>query len=99
MAESSHEKHKVSGAAGGRVLFDGAHTIDALFSELMTGITVKTTELSDEFDFAAYQRKHPTNFPIFAIDGNGQLRFPVHDGKFEPEDGWRVTALVEPVSA
>lgn len=97
-AETSHEKHKVSGAIGGRVLFDSAHTIDALFSQLATGATVKTTELSGEFDLAAYQQEHPTSLPIFAIDEDGQLRFPVHDEKFDPRDGWRVTALVEPVA-
>ena len=96
-AETSHEKHKVSGVAGGRILFDGANTIDTLLSRINKGATAKTTELSDEFGFAEYQKEHPTNLPIFAIDGNGRLRFPVHDEEFAPADGWQVTAIVDPI--
>ena len=95
-AETSHEKHRVSGVAGGRILFDGAHSIDALLSRIAKGATAKTTELSDEFGFAEYQEKHPTNLPIFATDKNSRLRFPVHDEEFAPANGWRVTALVDP---
>ena len=91
--ETSHEKHKVSGATAGRLLFDGEHTIDALLARVKTGATAKTTELSDEYDFARYCSEHDTRLVIFAIDDEDNVRFPVPDEKFEPRTGWQVVAI------
>ena len=91
--EASHEKHMVSGATAGRLLFDGEQTIDSLLTRVKDGATVKTTELSDEYDFARYCTEHSGRLVIFAIDAEGNIRFPVHDEKFEPQSGWHVVAI------
>ncbi len=92
-SEVSHEKHEVSGATAGRVLFDGQHTIDALLARIRKGGESRTTELSEEYDFAKYREEHPDRLVLFAIDAQGHVRFPVHDEEFTPASGWRVVAL------
>jgi hypothetical protein len=94
-AETSHEKHRVSGATSGRVLFEGTHTIDELFSRVFQGASAKTTELTSEFGIAEYKREHPSGLIIFAVDDTGRLRFPVHDEDFEAAEGWQLTALAK----
>ena len=95
-SEKTHEKHSISGAIGGRVLFGGDVVIDDLVSRIMSGQLPKNTELSSEFDIKDYQKKNPDNLILFAADDSGRLRFPVDDESFEPTAGWTVTALVPP---
>ncbi len=92
-SEASHEKHAVSGATAGRVLFDGDQTIDALLARIRKGEQSKTTELSDEYGYAKYLEEHPERLILFVIDNQGLVRFPVHDADFAPVTGWRVVAL------
>jgi CPA1 family monovalent cation:H+ antiporter len=92
--ETGHEKHKISGESRGRVLFDGAHTIEQLLGELLDGKEVKATRLTDEYDFAAHQRQHPDSLLILAIDADQQVHFPVADDDFTPTEGWTIAELV-----
>ena len=91
--ESSHEKHMVSGATSGRLLFDGELTIESLLAHIKEGAVAKTTELSDEYDFAQYHFEHPERLVILAIDDQGGIQFPVRDSKFQPQTGWQVIAI------
>ena len=91
--ESSHEKHMVSGATTGRLLFDGEYTIDALLARVKKGAAAKTTELSKEYGFDRYCAEHPDRLVIFAIDDQGSIRFPVRDANFHPGPGWHVVAV------
>jgi CPA1 family monovalent cation:H+ antiporter len=91
--ESSHEKHMVSGATAGRLLFSGDHTIESLLTRVKEGAAAKTTELSDEYDFAQYCAEHQERLVIFAIDDQDKIRFPAPDTKFQPAPGWRVIAV------
>lgn len=92
-SEVSHEKHMVSGATVGRVLFDGEETIDSLLSRIKKGAEAKTTALSEEYDFAQYNEEHPERLLLFAIDDSGHIRFPVHDANIEPKAGWQIVAI------
>jgi CPA1 family monovalent cation:H+ antiporter len=91
--EASHEKHQVSGATAGRLLFDGEHTIESLLARVKEGAVAKTTELSTEYDFDRYREEHPVRIVLFAIDTQGNVRFPVHDGNVEPAPEWRIVAI------
>ena len=91
--EATHEKHFVSGEAKGRVLFGGERSIDELLRILKDGATVGNTELTKEFAFDAYLEKYPKRIILFATDNAGKLRFPVADQPFEPDAGWKITAL------
>ena len=92
-SEKSHEKHLISGALSGRVLFGGGHSIEELVSRIATGQALKTTELTEEFRMEEYQANYPDNLILFAIDEDDRLRFPVDDESFEPSPGWSLTAL------
>lgn len=92
--EGEHGKHRVSGERLGRVLYGGKRSLDELLTNLNRGDEIKTTELTPEFDFGDYQEQHKDNVPLFAIDTDGLVRFPVTDGAFELTDGWTVTAIV-----
>ena len=91
--ERAHEKHSVSGAVGGRVLFGGEHSIDNLVARIAAGQKTKTTELSDEFGMQDYKKQNPDSLILFALDKNKRLRFPVDDEPLEPAAGWTITAL------
>jgi CPA1 family monovalent cation:H+ antiporter len=93
-SEKSHEKHSVSGAVSGRVLYAGEPSINELGTRVALGQVPKTTELTDAFSLDDYQRQNPDAVILFAIDSNGRLRFPVADEPFEPTAGWCVTALM-----
>ena len=95
-SEKSHEKHSISGAVSGRVLFSGESSIDELGTRIAAGHVPKTTELTNEFNLENYYKQNPGSLILFAIDKNDQLRFPVDDEPFEPVAGWRVTALTPP---
>ncbi|MBT8078615.1 MAG: sodium:proton antiporter [Gammaproteobacteria bacterium] len=92
--EKSHEKHSISGAVSGRILFGGEHTIDDLASRVASGQAIKSTELTDEFGFDDYRKQNPNSLILFAIDDNDQLKFPLKDEPFDPAAGWTITALV-----
>ena len=88
-----HDKHKVTGERRGRVLFDGELSIMDLQRKLYTGAKIKTTELSDEYNWDAYRAEHPQRLVLFARNENKRLRFPVIDEEFAPAAGWTVSAL------
>lgn len=94
-SEATHEKHKISGESGGRILFGGHYTIGTIYTLHARGAQPRTTELTDEFGFAQYQEQHPGSLVLFAIDDRGRVVFPVQDEDFAPEEGWRVTALTK----
>lgn len=66
-----------------------------LASLLGSGSTVKTTSLTDNFDFQAYQAEWGKRaLQMFAIDEHGKLRVFTDEPDFQPEPGWRVISLV-----
>lgn len=93
-SERAHEKHSISGAVSGRVLFGGELAIDDLVSRILAGQLPKTTELTAEFDIEDYRQKNPDGLILFATDDSGKLRFPVDDERFKPVAGWTITALM-----
>lgn len=95
-SEKSHEKHSISGAVSGRVLFGGNLSIEELLSRIAAGQIPKTTELTGEFSLNDYEEQNPESLILFAIDTNGRLRFPVDDEPLNPSAGWRLTALMAP---
>jgi NhaP-type Na+/H+ or K+/H+ antiporter len=94
--KGEHEKHKVSGESRGRILFEGEVTLDDLLLRLRSGDELKTTALTAEFGFAEFSQRYSDVCPLFAINPEGRLRFPVSDQTFEPVAGWTVAALVSP---
>jgi CPA1 family monovalent cation:H+ antiporter len=93
-AETAHAKHNVSGETSGRMLFGGEYSIDDLIGRINSGASIKTTELTSEFGYPEYKAANSDSLILFAIDANGRMRFPVADERFEPVEGWTVSAIV-----
>lgn len=92
--ETQHDRHRVSGEQAGRMMYKGTESIDALMKRVDEGEKLKTTRLSTEFSYKDYQQHYPNSMAVFAIDKNGEVRFPVEDESFSPSAGWSITAFV-----
>lgn len=92
--EAAHEKHRISGQAGGRVLFGGEKLIDDLEAIAERDPAIRTTEMSESHTFDDYVQRHPGRLVLFTIDPDGKVRFPLGDEEFNVDAGTRVTALV-----
>jgi hypothetical protein len=81
----------------GRFLFDRDATYWYLTARFDAGADVKTTNLTDEFDYQKFKDRYRKAIPLFLIGDNGKLTvFTVIDPP-EPGPGQRVTAVVDPL--
>jgi CPA1 family monovalent cation:H+ antiporter len=93
-SEETHEKHRISGESGGRILFGGKYSVNDMLRFILHGAKVRATELSDEFTFADYRSKYPDRLILFAMDANGRLQFPLTEKDMPVHSGYTVAALV-----
>ncbi len=91
--EKAHEKHQISGEAGGRMLFGGRYSIND-FEQLLEGAKVRRTEITNEFTFDDYQATYPERLILFMIDAGGKLRFPTGEPRVAVAPGTVISALV-----
>jgi len=92
-SETSHDKYRISGQSGGRLLFGGKHSIDELTQLVLAGAKTRSTELTGEFGYDDYRDKYPDRIVLFATDREDRLLFPVGDEEVVPLAGFKVTAL------
>ena len=92
--ETDHEKHQISGDTGGRILFDGKYSIDDLDLLIESGMQVRTTEITENFDFDEYREQNPDAVILFLSDKSGRLKFPVGDADKVVSASHKITALV-----
>lgn len=92
------EKHQVGLEHRGFTMFSDEMTYSKFASQLAKGHEIRSTRLSDEFDFNAYQARYPECVPLFAIDHKGQLEVFVAGGSMRPVSGWTVISLLPPVA-
>ena len=91
------DKHIVSTRHRGYELFGDNITYGTMAQLLRNGAEIKTTTLSEEFDFDAYMEKYgERSIPLFAIDSKERLHIFVADGKMKPEKDWKVISMVRP---
>ena len=93
--QGEHDKHKVTGESRGRVLLGDELSLEALQERIDAGQKLKTTKLSEEFDYEAYLEQHPKRQPVYFTDDSGHVHFPVVDSDFTPKTGWTVSAFAE----
>lgn len=78
----------------GRTLFGAELTFEFLDTELDRGAVIKTTKLTDTFDFAAFQKHNADGaWPLFLIDGK-KLHVITADVKPTPRRGQAIISLV-----
>jgi CPA1 family monovalent cation:H+ antiporter len=81
----------------GRTLFGDEVSYERLAKMLTAGAEVRTTRLSETFDYQDFVRKHwKRSVLLFAMTPKGQLRVVVAGEKLEPGPGWRLVALIQP---
>jgi NhaP-type Na+/H+ or K+/H+ antiporter len=90
---------RASHAPRAHQLFSEDATYNALAATLARGAQVRSTKLSTEFDFTAYQKREGQRvLPLFATDLRGRLHVFTSESKLQPQAGWTVIGLVEPES-
>lgn len=81
----------------GRLLFGPRASFGFIQKRMEMGATIKTTRLSEEFDWQAFQSLYgETCLPLFIVRSETQLEVVVTDIPQEPEIGQSIIALVDP---
>ncbi len=90
--------HTAAEEQRGNTLFGNEVTYARLASALANGAEIKTTTLSDEFNYDAYLEKYQDRvIPLFAISRKGNLRiFGDAENPPAPQPGWKIISLVMP---
>lgn len=80
----------------GRPLFGSGHTYADLIGRLESGAVVKRTQLTSEFDAAAYARVHPEAVPLFLLAPADELIVLTGDLAVEGRPGTTIVSLTPP---
>lgn len=96
-SEEKGHKGKVSQHLRGRLLFGSAITYTYLTTRFATGAVIKTTSLTEEFDYDAFQSYYgETAIPLFLIDQNDNLVIFTANNPPKPKPGQRLISLIDP---
>jgi NhaP-type Na+/H+ or K+/H+ antiporter len=94
----SPQRQLVSEHLRGRQLFRPSLTHEDLLRRLESGSTIKRTNLTDEFPYAAFEDRYGDSVVLlFLIDSSGNLKIATSDGKQAPQPGQTIIALVDDV--
>lgn len=89
------EKHSLSTRHRGHQLFTKEITYGQIASLLRQGAEIKSTQLSDEYDYEAYiSNRTEQLIPLFAIDLRERLHIITAKQEILPESGWSVISLI-----
>ncbi|MCK5431572.1 MAG: NAD-binding protein, partial [Gammaproteobacteria bacterium] len=89
------EKHTHSTRHRGYQLFGEEITYGQIASLLRQGAEIKSTQLSDEYDYEAYiSNRIEQLIPLFAIDQRQRLHIFTSEKEITPEPGWSVISLI-----
>ncbi|RUO61883.1 cation:proton antiporter [Pseudidiomarina insulisalsae] len=76
-------------------LFGKGVTFSKLASLTFQGAQMKTTALTENFNFTDYQERYGNRaIPMFALDERKVLHVFTTDHTFEPKPGWQIIALI-----
>lgn len=79
----------------GRWLFNRDANSPHLWKQLHTGAIIKSTKLSEEFDYDAFKEYYgPDSIPLFVISETGRVSIRAADDTTTPKPGQTVVALV-----
>jgi hypothetical protein len=93
--ELSPEQLRVGERHRGYTLFGKDITYGTLATLLSEGGQIRSTKLSESFDYDAYLAKYKDNaVPLFATTPTGRLEIFVAGGKVEPGPGWTMLTLL-----
>lgn len=91
------EKKAVSEHLRGRPLFDPDATYNSLARSFSAGATVKTTDLTEEFDYDAFSEYYgKLALPLFLIDQSGKMTIFTADNPPRPKPGQKLISIIKP---
>ena len=77
--------------------FDEKATFAKLASLMSKGASIKITQLSQEFSFEDYLKKHGNRLSLlFALQPDKTLVPLGQDDKVMPQEGWEIISLIQP---
>ncbi len=79
-------------------LFSRDLSYQVLRSMVKQGGQVKTTMLTDEFNWEQFISLNQTAVPLFFINKKGQIHVASPDSQYAPESGWKVIYLMPPAN-
>ena len=83
-SESRHEKHQISGASAGRLLFHGKISFEVLQAMIDKGVAARTTKITDSFTYDDYCEQNPDALLLFVREPSGRLQFPAGEDALLP---------------
>lgn len=93
--KSTGNRSKDLGHLPGRILFDGKISFRTMEQVLAEGYEIKSTTLSDEFDYEKFKQRHGVNSTLlFVIDANKRLQIVTTDWTTVPTAKQTIIALV-----
>ncbi len=93
--EEKEDRETVSRHLRGRLLFSPGANYAYLSHRFSSGAVIKTTELTPEFDYDAFQAYYgDTMVPMFLIDQNGKLAIFTIANPPKPKPGQKLISLV-----
>ena len=82
----------------GRHLFDEEVTYSSLNTRFISGASIKTGKLTEEFTFEDFKVRYEDNaIPLFLMRNNGDLHVFTAGDEIEPEAGETLIALINRV--
>lgn len=91
------DRYDIARAHSGHVLFDSEVDYTELADRLREGGGIRSTTLTEEFDYAELNRLHRNNvLPLFALTPKGRLRIFTADESLDPAPGWTLISLLPP---
>ena len=80
---------------GGRHLFGKQMSYGTLLGRLYRGGTIKSTPLSEQFDYAAFRERYGDSaIPLFYVKGSGEVRPFTIEKPPQPEPGQKLISLL-----
>ncbi len=91
------DKHRISTRHRGNQLFGEEINYGTLASWLRNGAEVRSTQLSEEFNYKTYLNNNVGRcIPFFTIDAKNHLHIFTTDNMPEPENSWTIISLILP---
>jgi NhaP-type Na+/H+ or K+/H+ antiporter len=99
--KSSREPHvDISHPLRGRILFGHRKTFTFLMEQLANEAVIATTQLTDEFDYVAFQTKYGSQaIPLFLMTESNELIIYTTDYQPIPKPGQTLISIVPPGNA
>ena len=91
------DKHRISTRHRGNQLFGEEINYGTLASLLRNDAEIRSTRLSEEFDYESYCRQYgERSIPLFAIDIKKQLHFFTVENQPTPGIDWTIISMIKP---